>query len=503
MTRLARRMAAAIFLLVLIFGIFCGCASAPEQAGEVVPYDLSPRAVVDDEITLKVNGKEIPVEHYLSARYARFALLGKGKIEVSFACEYENVQVYPLRLGLNNEVKKDTLTFTLQEPQNIMIQFGKSDSVLMLFIDKAVPSLTEEEKAGAMIAADFGFDLTGKTDDTEKFQQMLQEFKESDRDILYFGKGIYSAKTYVLDGIENKTFFFEPGAFLDMFMPSGPEENKPGMEIKNCKGLKILGAGMLDSKGKEIRETFGPIRNGFNARGVQMGRIENVLIDGLVIKGSRNSSLLCEDGASRDLTIKNVRIVAPKEITYEWLDGINLTSVKNVRIEDCMVFTNDDCFASGHYFGSGVEDKIPSENFYVKNMIGYTTLAGGIRLGYQAFYDMLGYTFEQCEFYGYTTSYLYIEELLEDNRYDDIVVQDTVIKIEPSQGYFVEFIGNPKIDNIIFKDVKFYGEKLFKVRQGCTVTFENCYMNDVRIDSGNCEDFFVKFPTETLEIVCK
>ncbi len=494
-----------IFLIAAALGMgsigMAGCFGKPKD-DRVKPdiYDLHPRAAVSEGIKLTVNGTSVPVEEYLSAAYSRFALDGAMDISVKYSSEYnlDKVLVYPLSAEIDFEVTEDNeLKFSLPSAQKIMIRTYR-DEILMLLMDRTRFIYDAPDGGNVLSASDYDFDISGATDDTAVFNKMLGDFKsDASKNVLHFPAGRYVSASYLFHDFKDKTVVMDTGAYFDMAMPTAPTVNIHTLQIYNCENFAILGNGLLDAKGREILERDGTVRPDHNARALQIRNTKGLTVEGLTVRGARNSSFLCDGGDSENFVIRNVKLIAPKEIAGVWLDGFNLTSVKGVLVEDCMSYLNDDCFASGHYY-TGTS---PSTDFVVRNYVAYTNFANGLRIGWNSTYDMLNYTFDNTEVYGYTRAFLILHELKNGAKYDTVTVKNTTVRTSMSGGDLIEFVGEIDIERIVIENVKFITVSKFNLKGSeVEVVFKNVTMNGEKITQSNYKNFFKTGPLDILNV---
>ena len=193
-----------------------------------------------------------------------------------------DVAIRPLAKGIKHTVNRNVITFTLDKPQYLSIEFnGDRLHNLHLF---ANPLETET-------------------------------YTEASEGIMYFGPGVHRPKDLPNNQIwvpSNTTVYLAPGAVL-----------KAKLLVDKAENVRIIGRGILDH----------PIR------GIEVTYSKNVWIDGITVVNPDHYTVF--GGETDGLTIKNLKSFSCKG----WSDGIDLMSCRNVMIDNVFMRNSDDCIA--------------------------------------------------------------------------------------------------------------------------------------------------------------
>jgi polygalacturonase len=167
--------------------------------------------------------------------------------------------------------------------------------------------------------------------------------KKSDRDVIYFGPGTYRQDSIVLKS--NQTIYIAGGAVLNT--------NIRGW---NLHGVKICGRGILQGN-------------------LEISGTSDLEVSGIFIRNTK--------GWTNTLTnCKNVSFDNVKVFSYEAIysvDGIDVVSCTNFKIDDCFMRCRDDCVA----IKSG-DRKLHVDSVFVTRcvMVGWAC-SDGVTLGFE------------------------------------------------------------------------------------------------------------------------
>lgn len=362
----------------------------------------------------------------------------------------QDVQIRPLNNKVKPLVKGNTVTFTLNKPQNISIEFnGDRLHNLHLFsneIEKDVP-------------------------------------KEGDPNVIYFGPGVHTPSD--LPGIQynipsNTTVYLAPGAVV-----------KGKLVCDRVENVRIIGRGMIDQ----------------TQRGVEVTHSKNVLIDGITVVNPDHYTVY--GGESTGVTIRNLKSFSCKG----WSDGLDLMSCSDVLIDNVFMRNSDDCIAIyGHRwnFYGGVHN-VTVQNSVLWADVAHPTNIGlhGDTSGQGDIIedihfkniDVLEQDEDDPDYQGCMAICAGDKNLVRNVTYEDIRVES----IQEGQLFHLRVVFNPKyntdagrnIENISFKNISYngFGENpslikgLNEYGKVDGVTFENVLINGKHINSLNKETF--------------
>ena len=269
-----------------------------------------------------------------------------------------------------------------------------------------------------------------KNDVSDALQAALEEIKNTpELDTLYIPAGTYiwsglrilNWNGDVNQGGKPLTIYTEEGALLENRRQECKEAIEPAILISQSSYVTVSGRGIFDGKGflhsvsdtKNARETP-------HQGGSMLFYSNNITFNDTYVRDAKQWNWECH--TVEDIYYNNIKGLSP--YNHAWVDGLDLTSGKNVYVNGAITLGNDDCFASGHYNPS---DEFPrrsisenrftetigaaayyynkdrlnwdtenSENIVVTNSMHWTrNIANGIRTGHNTWgKKLLSYTFD-------------------------------------------------------------------------------------------------------------
>lgn len=124
------------------------------------------------------------------------------------------------------------------------------------------------------------------------------------------------------------------------------EANEPAIYIANSCFVTISGRGMHDGQGCY---TFAmdrkDARNTPHQGGAVIKKSNHITFNDTYIRDSQQWNWETHDAT--DITLNNIKGLSP--YNHGWIDGLNLSSGKNITVNGSVTLGNDDTFATGHY----------------------------------------------------------------------------------------------------------------------------------------------------------
>ncbi len=361
--------------------------------------------------------------------YAHAAAEGGTEVRIEAPENIETFRIHPLRKALQGKVQGRALTFGTggDEPRYFIVRINRLPPLVVIIEDPERDRLFQPSERGQVVsggaegdrfnsgevidAGAFLSDRTGVEDQTQGLQRALAQAAGSGG-TLHVPPGTYAVTQLHLKGCRGFRLHLAPGCLIKI-KPSarGENEHRHGLWLEDCEDVSVTGGGCIDHPGLPrapmssgetttrtgwwtITRMQGPARGSRSPLCFITGSRRIPRVDGLTIRNGRNFNVNCRN--SDDLTLRRLKILTPPACTPEYADGINTGSCQNVLIEDCLVASNDDCFASGHYFSS--YDSRPSRNHVVRRVLGWSLRGSGARLGFYANQDQGDFLFEDCDF---------------------------------------------------------------------------------------------------------
>ena len=279
-------------------------------------------------------------------------------------------------------------------------------------------------------------------DVSDAFQAALEEVRESDTlDTIYFPAG-----TYVWSGLSIKNWdgngkdgalniYLDEDALLVNRRQECREALEPAIGIWDSSNITVSGRGIIDGQG-----TWAKTSDQCHARlsahqgGCMLVRSQDVTFNDTYVRDAKQWNWECHTG--ENITYNNIKGLSPYQ--HSWVDGLDLTSGKNITVNGAITMGNDDTFASGHFNSSNQfpqdqlsrggydlsdpanadsvsredkniaaaaaiynKDRLECDNYNVRNTLGWSTYATSIKLGYSTnwkedggSYQMKNYTFD-------------------------------------------------------------------------------------------------------------
>lgn len=192
------------------------------------------------------------------------------------------VDIRPQVTAVRYEQKKNVITFTLDRPQYLSVEFnGDRLHNLHLF---ANPMETET-------------------------------YSEEEKGVMYFGPSVHLPKDLPNNQIRipsNTIVYLAPGAVV-----------KAKLLVDKVENVRIIGRGILDH----------PVR------GIEITDSRNILVNGITVVNPDHYTVF--GGGSANVTIQNLKSFSCKG----WSDGIDMMCCHDVIIDNVFMRNSDDCIA--------------------------------------------------------------------------------------------------------------------------------------------------------------
>jgi hypothetical protein len=323
-----------IVLLLLVLAC-TACMQGVVVAAEVIPYGPLPTSQASEEFSLIVNGQEVFVEKFLDISYAHFAFGGTADVVVTAGEEVHEYRVSPVSRQIAGKANGRSLSFTLNEPTKLVVTVNELEK-LFIFAEAQQRGPMSSD-AGVVSILDYGVDNTGKSLQTTRIQQAIDDISASrSHPILYFPPGMYLTGTLTIKS--NVQIHLAPGALIqgsgnaDDFVRDPLARVTPLIRVLEAENVRITGPGVIDGSGTALRAQG----KGYFVLSISGSR--NVIFDGPILRdsGSWNSLIFHSD----DVVMRDVKVI--NDIYGRNTDGINPDGSHRVRIEDAFMYTGDD-----------------------------------------------------------------------------------------------------------------------------------------------------------------
>jgi Glycosyl hydrolases family 28 len=318
---------------------------------------------------------------------------------------------------------------------------------------------------------DAGEFLTESSDHTEGFRRAFAAVNGTGR-TLVIPPGSYSvSQLHIRDG-RRFGIHLSPGCLIRVRAGApGSNEHRHGLWLDECEDITLSGPGCVDHQAYQHYALAG---NNYQDGMVDyftpndrcpwitqsplfITHSRRIRVEGLVLRNGRNFNVNLR--GCDDVTIRRVKVLTPAACTPEYADGINTGSSRNVLVEDCLVASNDDTLASGHYFSTA--DRRPSANHAYRRVLGLTLRGSGFRLGFFADHDQGDFTFEDCTFLAISHTSILVHALRDrpdgtPARYGTIRVSRC--RFEAGRLQCLCQVDGAALDRLELSDVEFLGD---------------------------------------------
>jgi hypothetical protein len=409
--------------------------------------------------------------HDPACMHLHYAHLGAGpggiRVEIEAPAAIARFELHPAARAAGARTEGRFLRFEALpgSPRHFV---ARIDSLPPLMI--AIDPPEEPVPADAVDAGAFLTDRTGLEDQTGCFQRAFAAVNGTGR-TLVVPAGTYSVSQLHLRNGRRLGIRLASGCLIRVRAGApGSNEHRHGLWLEDCEDVALTGRGCIDHQAYEHYALAG--------NNYQHGMVDyytanelcpwttqsplfvtgsrRIRIEGVVIRNGRNFNINCR--GCDDLAIRGVKVFTPAACTPEYADGINTGSCRGVLVEDCLVASNDDTFAAGHYLAT--YDRRPAGEHVVRRVLGWTLRGSGSRLGFYASFGQGDFTFEDCCFLAMTHSTLLVHALRpgasgEPSRYGAIRVVDCTFDVRSVQ--FLLSVEKAAIGSLSLAGVAFSG----------------------------------------------
>ena len=439
---------------------------------ETPPMDAAERARLAEEYR-KIPYAEIYDVASMHVHYAHVGAGGSVAVRIDADVEIHSFRVHPFRREIRGVAAGKSLTFETgaSRPGYFIVRINALPPLALIVdaLELTAPTLANSD---VIDAAQFLDDSTGATDQTPHFLRAFAAANHSGKTLLV-PSGVYSVTQLHISRGRNFRIYLPAGCLIKV-APSrhGENEHRHGLWLQDSEDITIDGRGCIDHQAYEHyvvgRNHYQHgLVNYYTANELCPWTTQSPLfitgsrritIDGLTIRNGRNFNINCRN--CDDLVIRGVKILTPPACTPEYADGINTGSCQNVLVENCLIISNDDSIASGHYFST--YDNRPSGNHVVRGVLGWTLRGSGARLGFYADHDQGDFTFENCDFVAMVYTSCLIHPLRpgtdgRPSRYGTIRMRDCAFDEAERLDSFLD-AQKPVIERLELVNVTFFGK---------------------------------------------
>ena len=400
-----------IFLNLVLFIVLYIAGIQNSKATELRLYKSTPLTTQSQVFSLKVktslssDWQPVEVDYLFSVHYARLSASGKLFFEITIPEIITNYIIKPDRAEIKSSVSGETVLFsTSKTPCHLIIRINDLEN-FCLIVDPLEEDSPSASNLSVVNVADFVNNTDGTFDETENLQKAVSYLYETNgKNILYFPSGVYKFRVInFLKRLKPITIYLEDGVLLNKMIRQTSIEEEAFFKIVSSKNITVKGRGIIDCNGKANYELWF-----YRTQGCPypfwIQTCENISIKDVLVRNSGEWHM--HSHYCKNFTISNYKVISPIESSPMWTDGINISCGKDVLIENCFLYGGDDIFASGQYryqYKKSAylwpEIKRNTENFIIRNILGYTERGCAVRLGCLNMGNSIkNYLFENCDF---------------------------------------------------------------------------------------------------------
>lgn len=348
-----RRAILLLTILSLPIVEFAACESSSDDDGAESTDDSGGPAETI-VYTVTVNGVEVPVHRVdrfeAPVSFVRFDHIPGATIAVTSAGHYDSFKLSPEVRGIAASKTDNTLSFSVAEPEYLILQPSGLERLLIL-IDPPEVDAPLLGAPGVVNIMDFGVDATGSTLTTAAIQAGIDAV-EGTGSVLYVPPGTYlTGEIWMKSGM---TLYLADGAVLkgSSNLADIVTANSAGSTVEQClhalvrmNGVidsHIRGRGILDGNGTFHRDAERP-ETKYNLLKIEDS--SNCSIDGVTALDSSFWNTIVY--RSDSIGITNYKVVNHyKPVGWNETDGVDFDNATNSRLSNSLLYVGDDCMAT-------------------------------------------------------------------------------------------------------------------------------------------------------------
>ncbi|WP_163400079.1 glycosyl hydrolase family 28 protein [Flavobacterium fluviatile] len=354
-----------------------------------------------------------PIGTFGLASVASFDMNASASVSVTIPDKVQSVKILPTSYGIVPTIKGNTIQFQVKNPGHITVeingQWHESLHILVNPFEKNIPN-------------------------------------PKDPNVIYFGPGIHEVTNITVG--DGQTIYLAGGAYLRCGTLENEEEveirgakRKPPTFILRGKNVSIRGRGIIDQSmvPKKIRRYTILAQNA-----------QNVTIEGVTIFDPSHWTIPIQ--SCDKVHVENIKIIGWRGNA----DGVDITSSREVLVENCFMRTFDDAVVIKSFGGFG-----EVKNVHTRKCVVWNELAHALSIGAEVHENISKVLFEDCD----VIHDVGRETALRVYHCDDAVISDVVfdnIRIEEARRLISCWIGKTRwteteerghIKNVTFKNI--------------------------------------------------
>lgn len=310
-----------------------------------------------DMFSVRLGKKEVPVVKFRDISYIHCEVSGETDVQIIYGQDIKKYEISPRFADIKGSAQGKKLSFKIPKAGYYVVRINDGEYLFLLADNPEQKSYTDKSR-NIINVKDYLTGHTGEVLQTEYLQKALDDASGSNK-VLFFPAGVY--KTGTLHVRSNTDIYLAPGALIqgsgdrkdyptdgdrlesDHVNRSKEEYTDNGefmtfsrlILIDEATNVHVFGRGTIDGNGTVLRAQGKP------ANLIRVRRSENVLIEGIVLRNPAawNTHIQYCD----DVTMRDVKIINDFEVPNT--DGIDPDASRNVLIDHCFAYCNDDNIA--------------------------------------------------------------------------------------------------------------------------------------------------------------
>ncbi len=333
--------------------ILCLAAILPGMSLKTTTAGEDAFRVKSEKFTAEIGDRQLFVEHFKAVHYIDFNLDVPAELHVTFAEPVSSCNISPRSKSIAARVEGHSFTFQISAPGYYVAEVNQGEKLIIL-ANSPLRNVPDRDDRNLINISDYVSDNKGSTLQTKFIQKALDEASRTGKTLI-FPDGIYRTGTLRISS--NTNIFLAEGAIIkgsenrndypsDNNLPEADHiNNKENYSdngefmtfsrlilIDNADKVHIWGRGIIDGSGTIVRAQGKP------ANLVRIRNSKNILIEGIILRdpAAWNTHIL----HSENVTIRNVKIL--NDFAVHNTDGFDPDASKNVLIDHCFAYCNDD-----------------------------------------------------------------------------------------------------------------------------------------------------------------
>lgn len=421
-----------MYLRVSSIFVIVGAMSFAASGAQKVRIYPAPKGIeLSSDFTVAIEGREVPVyqtkvppgdsiprlsgsrKEFGFASLATFDMRTRVDVTVNCPEPVKSIKILPTSFGIVPKVHGKTITITIGEPKHVTVEVnGNWQESLHIFANP--------------------------------FEQNIPE--PDDPNVIYFGPGVHDLTSLSVG--DNKTVYIAGGAIIRGGMDPDEKPAQVGLRTMLLPTFKLSGKN-ISFRGRGIIEQA-DIPRAKRRYPLLVHDSQDVTIEGVIFLDPSRWTVPIK--RSDNLHVDNIKIIGWRGNS----DGIDISSSRDVLVENCFMRTLDDLVVVKSRTGQG-----EVRNIHVRRCVLWNELAHCLSIGAELRENVSHVLFEDCD----VIHDVGRETALRIYHCDDAVISDITfqnIRIEEARRLISCWIGTTRwtktkerghIKNVIFRDI--------------------------------------------------